>query len=140
MVRLLLSRCGAIQQLSSFWLRAGALLDSDGMRTPGADCPNVFPNGVVDRQRIKHVTLMADDAVMLHPKQRFIDYFGRNRSGTFLLLDHGEKLKVARRASARERARDRSMRHHANKDRCEHPCYWAEFPRHPILLSNSNTR
>jgi len=41
---------------------------------------------------------------MHHLNQRFAEFLGGNRSGILLLLDDREKLKVARRASARERA------------------------------------
>src|SRR5215467_13234173 len=83
-------------------------------RTPRPDRPNALRNGVVDRQRVKHLTLVTDDARMHHLNQRIADPFGGDRSGELLLLDDSEKLQVACRASARERAGGRSMRHHAN--------------------------
>src|SRR5262245_24722073 len=97
-------------------------------RTPGPDRANAFRDSVVDRQRIKHPTLVADNARMHHLEQRLTYFFGRNRSGLLLLLDEAEQLQVARSASARERTRGRSMRHNTRDDGCEHPWCWAEYP------------
>src|SRR5215468_752639 len=47
----------------------------------------------------------------------------------FLLLDDEEDLEVARRASARERARGRSMRRHASNERCKYPRYQAAISK-----------
>src|SRR5262245_28179858 len=92
---------------------ASALLDPGGKRAPGTDRTNALRNRVVDRQGIEHATMVADDARVHHLKQRIADLFGGHRSGELLLLNDGEKLQVARRASARERARGRRMRRYA---------------------------
>jgi hypothetical protein len=47
--------------------------------------------GIVDRPRITHPAIVADDARMHHFKQRVADLFGRDRSSGLLLLDDGER-------------------------------------------------
>src|SRR4051794_349872 len=47
-------------------------------RTPGPDRANAIRDGVLDRQRIKHSTLVADNARVHNLKQRPADWFDRN--------------------------------------------------------------
>src|SRR5262249_60638649 len=109
------------QRPESPCLRRSASPAAGGVVASGADGANALRNGVVDRQSVKHASIVTDDACIHHLNQRFAELLGGYQADPFLLLDHAEKLKVARRASAREGAGGGGIRHHANKDRCEHP-------------------
>src|SRR5215467_9901798 len=102
--------------------RADASSDPEVIRAAGPDRLNALSNGVVDRERINHAALVTDDARMHHLVQRITDLVGGNRSGALLLLDDEENLEVARRTSARERARRRQVGH-------RHVCHKAEANR-----------
>src|SRR5262245_19569247 len=90
------------QRAESPWLRRRTSPAAGGEVASGADGANALRNGVVDRQSVKHASIVTDDACIHHLNQRFAELLGGYQAGTFLLLDYGEKLEVARRASARE--------------------------------------
>ena len=66
----------------------GPSLDPGGKRAPGTDRTNALRNGVVDRQRIKHTAMVADDARVHHLKQHIADPIGmldfRPRDGRYV--------------------------------------------------------
>ena len=125
------------QDRARLWIRATRLTRFPHARTGSAERS---PQRRRRSPAHQAPALVADDARMHHLKQRFADLFGCNRSGVLLLFNDTEQLQVARRASARERTRGRSMRHHAHNDHCEHPWCRAEYPRHLILLGNRRYR